>query len=224
MGLGDAASFPRPPVIDQYMETLKDLMNAVHVCTAAIFSSLSASLGLPPQQGFENFHRPGVTSPDVLRLLKYHAQSIQERGAPQTPHTDLGSLTVLFTRQPGLQVLPPGAEDWAYVAPRPGHAIINLGDQMSLLTNKLFLTCLHRVAPLPDRAMETRYSFAYLMRAEDDTPLTGMKSDLIPPSDSIEEVLTSGEWLGQKFGMLRFDTYKEKQEWILTGRKQTVPR
>jgi isopenicillin N synthase-like dioxygenase len=93
---------------------------------------------------------------------------------------------------------------------------------MSLLTSNVLQTCPHRVVPLPGAAMETRYSFAYLMRAEDDTPLCGL-GDLLPAGmNRPEEILTSGQWLAKKFNMLRYDTHKEKQEWIITGRKEPV--
>jgi isopenicillin N synthase-like dioxygenase len=205
------------------MDTLKALIKALHIFCAAIFRSLAASLMLPVGSRFEDFHRPHISSPDILRLLKYLPQKQEERGPPMTPHTDLGTLTLLFTRQPGLQVLPAGTKEWRYVVPREGHAVVNLGDQMSLLTSNVLQTCLHRVVPLPGTAMETRYSFAYLMRAEDDTPLCGLKSDLIPAGEnSPEEILTSGQWLAKKFNMLRYDTHKEKQKWIITGQREPV--
>lgn len=186
-----------------------------------IYCSLSKTLRLDPTEGFENFHRPGISSPDLLRLLKYHPQPVSERGPPQTPHTDLGSLTFLFTRQPGLQVLPRGKQEWTYVAPKAGHAIINLGDGMSLLSNGLLQSCLHRVAPLPGAAFQTRYSFAYLQRAEDITPMIGLKSGLIPAHETKEAVFTSGEWLQRKFGMLRGATHTSAEGWVLTS---TEPR
>jgi isopenicillin N synthase-like dioxygenase len=216
MGLS-SSSFPHPPILDQYLQTLKDFTSAIHSAAAVIFSSLSTSLGLPDGQDFGSCHRLNASSPDIIRLLKYHAQPADDHGAPHIPHTDIGSLTFLFSRQPGLQFHPPGVDEWQYVIPRPDHAVINLGDGMSLFTNKLFHSCLHRVVPLPNRAMETRYSFAYMMRAENHTLMTGLKSDLIPPSESTTPALTSADWLRVKFGALRFNTFNEKQRWILTG-------
>ena len=191
-------------------------MNLMLHVTGTILSSLSTSLEISGPDTLESFHRPSAPSPDILRLLHYYAQPVSERGPPQTPHTDLGSLTVLFTKQPGLQVLRPGPDsEWSHVLPRPGHAIINLGDGLSLLTNKYFHSCLHRVGPLPGRAMEERYSFAYLQRAEDQTPLTTVNSPFIKTPESTEEVITSGEWLRKKFGVLRGELTDET---VLTGR------
>lgn len=214
---GDGSVFPRPLPIDNHWELLTDFTRAIHFATTTILSSLSTSLGLPAEETLESYHKPDVPSPDLIRLLKYQAQPMRERGAPQTPHTDLGSLTVLFTRDPGLQIWQSGVERWAYVLPQPGKAIINVGDALALMTNHLLHSVLHRVGPLPNQAMEERYSFAYLLRAEDRTPLTGLKSPLIPAADASKSVITSGEWLQRKFGMLRLDTHQEKQGWVLTG-------
>ena len=189
-----------------------------------IFSSLSRSLNVPATESFESYHRRNISSSDVIRLLKYHPQPIEERGDSHTPHTDIGSLTFLFTRQPGLQILPPGLGDWKWVNPRADHAIVNLGDTISILTNKFFRSCLHKVGPLPGQAMDTRYSFAYLMRAEDETPLKGLESDLIPPSDPGVRVFTGAEWLQRKYGMLRLETYDKEDDWVLLGERKALPK
>jgi isopenicillin N synthase-like dioxygenase len=187
-------------------------MHYMQAFTTTIHSALSDALGVNTKERLELFHREQHPSPCILRLLKYHEQPLAERGAVQTPHTDLGSLTILFTSQPGLQVLPKGSTDaWEFVAPRERCAIVNIGDALAMITGGMLHSSLHRVGPLPNRRMETRYSFAYLQRPEAHTILkTG------------SEELSSGEWLKRKFGMLRKDTYTHDQQWILTSRHQDV--
>lgn len=193
-------------------------MRTMQDATLAVNAGLSRALGLPAGGKFEDFNKAGRTSPCILRLLKYHALPDYERGPSQTPHTDLGSLTILFTKQPGLQVLTKGANEWEYVEPRAGHAIVNVGDGMSMMTNGLFHSSLHRVGPPPNQPMATRYSFAYLQRAEEHTSLTGLQSPLIPAAGGSSGVLTSGQWLHEKFSMLRAKTHNREKQWILTGR------
>ncbi|KAJ5850561.1 hypothetical protein N7455_010417 [Penicillium solitum] len=222
MDLDGQGSFVRPPVVDKYMNTLKSFVRFVNTATTAIMERISVSLELPEGVGLLDYHRPNVPSPDIIRLLKYHAQDIRERGALHTPHTDLGSLTFLFTRQPGLQILAPNSNEWTWVEPMEDCVIVNLGDMMALLTNDYLRSCLHRVAPLPGQAMPTRYSFAYLVRAENRTPMTGLNSPLIPVKEQ-EEVLTSDDWIKKKFGVLRLDSRKEGQDWVLTGQDKVLP-
>ena len=121
------------------------------------------------------------------------------------------------------------SSDWAYVHPKPGHAIVNIGDGLKRLTNGLLRSCLHRVAPIKGQSMTERYSFAYLQRAEYEVRMTGLTvSDIIPVKRGnveTEQVFTSREWLGKKFGMLRKETFEEGTEgsWVLTGQREEVP-
>lgn len=94
---------PHPAEIASQLPLLQSFADKVTAASCTILSCLSAVLDFAPGTGFEAHHRPGAPSPSMLRLLKYTEQPLSERGAPQNPHTDLGSLTLLFTRSPGLQ-------------------------------------------------------------------------------------------------------------------------
>lgn len=137
---------------------------------------------------------------------------------PQTAHTDMGSLTFLFTDSPGLQIQPAGSSEWLHVLPKAGCPIVNLGDAMKILSNGEFHSVLHRVVSVPGGQAEDRYSFAYLMRPEPSTlmaPLPGMghadkKRYNVPglghaddKSYNGEPVPTCEEWITMKFRKLR---------------------
>ncbi|KAL9071756.1 MAG: hypothetical protein Q9161_004020 [Pseudevernia consocians] len=218
MKLGGEAEFKRPPVVDSHMPSLHKFALGVSAAASAILRALSSNLQLRPEENIQNVHRTNLPSPDLIRLLKYHAQPLSERGSSHVPHTDLGSMTFLFTKQYGLQVLGSESQEWEYVQPRAGYATVNIGDCLSLLTNKLLRSCRHRVCALPEQAMKERYSFAYFLRAEDETPIRAVKSPLITESNEQEkEVFTSGEWMKKKYAMLRKDTWNQTNNWILTG-------
>ncbi|KAI0971260.1 putative oxidoreductase [Xylaria arbuscula] len=215
-------SFPHPPEIAAHMASLRRLMAGLGSAAHTILDSLSDSLSVPAGRRLEDFQRQERPSPDILRLLKYHADS-DASCVPQTPHTDLGSLTFVFASTPGLQVLPVGKEpaaydeaDWKYVAPRAGHAVVNIGDCVSMMTGGLLKSALHRVGPVAGYSMPERYSLAYLMRPEDQTVLRPLDSPLIPQPE-VEEVFTSGEWIRRKFKALRGTQDAESLDGILTG-------
>ena len=105
------------------------------------------------------------------------------------------------------------------MAPKEGHAVVNVGDGLSLLTNGLFRSCLHWVGPLPGRPSGVRYSFAYLVRAEDKTPMTGVKSASLPTCREGQPVLTSGELLSRKFGPTGWGTLGVEGEKVVRGEK-----
>jgi isopenicillin N synthase-like dioxygenase len=218
-------SFPCPRPIADHKTTIKDFMSTCTDYSQIIFRLLSDALSLEPHERFESFHRPAHPSPDMVRLLKYHEHRVRPDApyVPQVPHTDLGSLTFLFAPSPGLQILRPGADEWAYVQPRAGHAVVNLGDALSMLTGGLLRSSLHRVGPLPGGDMPERYSFAFLMRPENEISMRPVKSPMITPtqysSRESQPNYTSGEWIARKFGVLRAGTNKEKisEDWILTS-------
>ncbi|KAK7734903.1 hypothetical protein SLS53_007680 [Cytospora paraplurivora] len=218
--------FPHTPVIATRLQSLRDLMTGLGSAAQTIFTSLSKALALQPGQQLELFHDPSQAAPDILRLLKYHATEATGL-VPQTPHTDLGSLTFVFSTTPGLQVLPPGTasknpaeSDWVYVAPKAGHAVVNFGDCMTMLTNGLVKSSLHRVAPLPSVSMHERYSLAYLIRPQDSTVLRPLASPLIKPSlySDDDVAVTSGQWITRKFKALRGKSEaKATEDHVLTG-------
>lgn len=209
-----------PAVVKDHTSLLRSFVTQVTAAVHTVLSGLSTALGLPPGTGFEAYHKPEAGSPSMLRLLRYTEQPVSERGASQIAHTDLGSLTVLFTNSPGLQrkkkprrdqpgEKPGPADDdesaWEFIEPRPHCAIINVGDVLAALSNGLLHSCLHRVVPLPGRGMGERFSFAWMVRPQAETLMTGLKGGQIPEScqDGEKEVITSGEWLERKFTVLR---------------------
>lgn len=102
--------------------------------------------------------------------------------------------------------------------PRPGHAVVNIGDCVSIMTNGLLKSALHRVGPVPGYAMPERYSMAYLMRPENETVLRVLDSPLIPqPTNNSEDVVTSGEWIMKKFKALRGQKDAGNFDQILAG-------
>jgi isopenicillin N synthase-like dioxygenase len=132
--------------------------------------------------------------------VKAPPQPVDDRRTALGQHTDFGSVTVLFNRLGGLQVLPPGADaEWVYVRPLPGHAIVNLGDAMVKFTNGLFRSNIHRVVAPPGlQAESTRYSLVYFARPEDSVILSRLDgSSKIPVMDDgeMEEEISSKDWI-----------------------------
>ncbi|KAK7943487.1 oxidoreductase- 2OG-Fe(II) oxygenase family [Apiospora aurea] len=237
------APFTYPSLIASNLAPLRGMIQRLSSAAKIIFSSLSASLYLPEGQRFENFQGLTRPSPDILRLLKYHADA-DTTCQPHVPHTDTGSLTFVFSSQPGLQILPRGVSKkvqaqvdgsqrgsssqlpWQYVAPRSGHAVVNVGDCLPKMTNGLLKSALHRVGPIEGCPMNERYSIDYLMRPEDHTVLRLLDSPTIPPpspSSSPESPITSGEWIRQKFKALRGERDDANTlDQIMTGGREVL--
>lgn len=95
-----------------------------------------------------------------------------------------------------------------------------------MLTGGRLQSCLHRVSPRPGRAMDERYSVAYLQRTEDDVKMEALPGCVQGHEAAARnEVYTSREWLAKKFGVLRRNTWTEDMEaqMILTGSASIPP-
>ncbi|PYH70799.1 oxidoreductase [Aspergillus vadensis CBS 113365] len=116
-------------------------------------------------------------------------------------HTDLGTMTLLFNIAGGLQILPAGCENikenWRYIKPEPGCAVVNVGDTLVEWTGGVLRSSLHRVVTAPgDQAKVQRESVAYLVRAKRTASLQRLKEGVIPPllPGEEEETRTVDEW------------------------------
>lgn len=155
---------------------------------------------------FDAHHRDDLPSKSTLYCLHYPAYSDAiTKEAGQNMHTDIGSLTLLFAAQWGLQVLSPSSAKWEYVEPRSGHAIINVADTLRFLSLRRFRSALHRALPLDGG--EDRYSISYFLRAADNTEFKD--------SDGAES--NARAWTAAKYGMYEMPHEEQSQSTVLTG-------
>lgn len=178
-----------------------------HQILIIILRSLDVNLHLDDQSRLEHLHREGKSSLTTLTMFRYPKQESVEVGSGHNKHTDLGSLTFLLCEQWGLQVLSNSSAGWQFVAPKPDHAIINIGDSLRFLTNNRLRSAVHRVVPVHQLQHEDRFSIAYFLRAEDDVEFraTGGRT------------VSAKSWHDEKFDVFRQSHDKQAQDSILTG-------
>ncbi len=192
-------ALPAPEVLSSKRPLFKSFMSSAHAIVTLVLELLNDHLQLPPDT-LQNMHRLKGNSGDQVRFVKTPPQPIDDRRTALGEHTDFGSVTVLFNRLGGLQVLPPGREaEWCYVKPLPGHAIVNLGDAMVKFTNGRLRSNIHRVVSPPgEQANYTRYSLVYFNRPENEVKLKRLEgSEMIPPLEDgvVEEDINSKDWI-----------------------------
>lgn len=183
--MGITERLPAPDVLASERPLFKSFMTSAHGIISMVLELLNTHLNLPPHT-LANLHRLDHSSGDQVRMIKAPPQPTDDRQTTLGEHTDFGSITVLFNRLGGLQVLPPGRDaQWCYVKPLPGHAIINLGDAMAVFTNGLLRSNIHRVVSPPGaQADYTRYSLVYFSRPENEVLMKRIEgSDRIPSLD-----------------------------------------
>jgi isopenicillin N synthase-like dioxygenase len=171
-------------------------MRNAHSLVSLLLTDLTTHLDLPSGT-LTSLHNQRTISGDHVRFIKAPPQPSNDLRTAMGQHTDFGSVTILFNRVGGLQVLPPDSNEWCYVKPLPGHCIVNLGDAMVKFTNGLLRSNLHRVvAPPGEQVVCTRYALVYFARPGDEVPLRRMEGgSVIPPLEEgvVEEGLPSRE-------------------------------
>lgn len=85
---------------------LESFVSLSHYITKTLLSCLSDALKVDNYVRFENHHRDSEPSNTTLSLLHYPKNAdLAEVG--HNKHTDIGSLTLLFSERRGLQVVMP---------------------------------------------------------------------------------------------------------------------
>jgi len=127
-------------------------------------SALSTVLPIPSTQRLEYTQLLTRPSPGILRLLKYHANPLHRHRQPnlRIQHHDRppGSPRTHRARR-GVQ-----GERLAVRIAHRARGRQHRG-RLSMMTNGLLKSALHRVGTVPGREMPERYNIAYLMRPED---------------------------------------------------------
>ena len=180
--------------------------------TQTLLSCLSDALKLERNDRFEQSHRAGERTNTMLVILHYPPTADASK-VGHNKHTDIGSLTLLFSEQWGLQVVTPETGKWTFVEPRPGHAVINVGDSLRFLSGKRLYSCLHRVVPSSgEHQTESRYSLAYTMRPESAAQFDDVQGKRI----------LAQEWHDWKYVMFAEPHSKQRESQMLTGGMEEV--
>jgi len=155
-------------MVYQNFELFDGFTSRSRYVTKTILACLASALSSSEAHRVEQSHRDEELDSSNILILHY-PKNLDESNIGNTKHTDIGSLTLLFTDQWGLQVVTPEDKTWVYVQPKAGHAIMNVGDSLRFLSGKRFNSCLHRVIPVNGiRQEEDRYTIAYFLRPEDN--------------------------------------------------------
>lgn len=225
--------FAHPQLLHDNTSLIQSYMRNSHALVTFILNQLNSHLRLP-HGTLASLHRQTAVSGDQIRIIKSPPQPPSDLKTALGKHTDFGSITILFNRLGGLQILPPpslvpaGQEpEWTYVKPLRGHCIVNLGDAMVKFTNGLLRSNIHRVVSPPgEQAKETRYSLVYFSRPEDEVILKRLEGSHVIPEmkeGKDDEQMNSKEWIKLQAMRLRnikpdMSEEERKRLWEETGR------
>ncbi|KAJ5875003.1 uncharacterized protein N7473_011189 [Penicillium subrubescens] len=187
--------------------TLYNFIADSNFITKTILSCLSTALGREGMARFETTHSNEKPSKSALAMMRYLPGDLKSsKKIGHLKHTDIGSLTLLFSEQWGLQILPPRSDTWEFVEPKKGYAVVNVGDSLHFASDQEELfSCIHRVVPVDNKS--DRYSVAFFLRPADDAEFV----------DHLGRRITAGKWHEEKFNVFEAEDAEQKMNAILVG-------
>ncbi|KAJ7721834.1 hypothetical protein DFH07DRAFT_760243 [Mycena maculata] len=136
-----------------------------------------------------------------------------------------GWLSIVHNRLGGLQVLPPGTEQWQYVKPIPGHVICNIGDALTILSGGILRSNMHRVVNPPGaQGKNYRFSLVYFARPQDsvvlralveDSPLIAGAIAKVADPNKFNQGVTAAEWFARRVKYTRIKNRKGPETWMV---------
>lgn len=150
------------PHLAGFHETVAAYYDQVSTLGRLICGALEAHLNLPKGAMTDQMSKPI----SQLRLLHYvrQASTVERKSVNMGAHTDYECLTLLHTRNQGLQVMTQN-DNWIDVPVDPDVLIVNIGDMMEAWTNGIFRSTPHRVLNLKPE----RFSLPYFVATNYDT-------------------------------------------------------
>ncbi|KAG2739373.1 Clavaminate synthase-like protein [Suillus brevipes Sb2] len=236
----DALAYPQvvhrtyPSTVNARMETtiapfVRKSLEVTYV-TLDIFNN---KLGLP-KGTLERLHDMEEHSGSETRCIR--SSPTQAKEAMKNPtlgaHTDFGSLSFLHNRLGGLQVLPPGHEEWSYIRPIPGHAVCNIGDALALFSGGILQSNIHRVVPPPGiQAEHERWSLVFFTRPGNSQVLRALveSSHVIAeavknrPEKNFETGSTAMEWFARRIKYQRINNRTGPETWAASRGTEHTP-
>jgi isopenicillin N synthase-like dioxygenase len=150
------------PDLPGFQSTVAQYYAKISALGRLVCSALELHLGLPRGAMTDQMSKPI----SQLRLLHYVRQSAlaDHKSVNMGAHTDYECLTLLHTRNQGLQVMT--REDrWIDVPVDPAVFVVNIGDMLEAWSNGLLRSTPHRVVNLAPE----RFSMPYFVAANHDT-------------------------------------------------------
>lgn len=150
------------PDLEGFKPTVSRYYSEVAQLGRLIVSALEVFLGLPRGMITDQMCKPV----SQLRLLHYVRPEVsKDHGSVNMgAHTDYECLTLLHTRNEGLQVMTQ-ADHWVDVPVDHSAYVVNIGDMLEAWTNGILRSTPHRVV---NRSRE-RFSMPYFVAANHDT-------------------------------------------------------
>ncbi|KAG2140990.1 hypothetical protein DEU56DRAFT_734600 [Suillus clintonianus] len=237
----DALAYPQvvhrtyPSTVNARMEnTIAPFVRKGLEVTYVMFNIFNDKLGLP-EGTLERLHDMEEHSCSETRCI-HSPPTAQVKKAMERAvlgaHTDFGSLSFLHNRLGGLQVLPPGHDEWSYIRPIPGHAICNVGDALALFSGGILQSNIHRVVPPPGAQAEyERWSLVFFSRPGNSKVLRALVESSHIIAEAVKKQLdrnfetgsSAVEWFARRIRNQRINNRTGPETWAASRGTEHTP-
>ncbi|RMJ24271.1 2OG-FeII oxygenase superfamily [Aspergillus sp. HF37] len=235
-GLGNDADTTRPnrwP--ENWPEFRRDCSHFFEQCFQmhlAILSALAEKVGLPSDALL-----PSVQARDSYTALLYYPETTEESFADRVrsaPHTDFGTLTLLFNDAVGgLQVRDAVDGQWRDAPPIAGHAIVNVADLLARWFNTRLKSTEHRVVAPPAESRQrpdgsrtnvvpARYAISWFGHPNRDAVIRPLDECVAADHPRLFEPVVAGKHVRERMARL-LDDGKLPEKWTDDMHRKETP-
>ncbi|KAL6655476.1 hypothetical protein ACP70R_006302 [Stipagrostis hirtigluma subsp. patula] len=139
-----------PDLDDEYRRAMKRFAGELEALAERLLDLLCENLGLEKGYLARAFRGPSGAPTFGTKVSSYPPCPRPDLVKGLRAHTDAGGIILLFQddRVGGLQLLKDG--EWVDVPPMRHSIVVNLGDQLEVITNGRYKSVMHRVVAQPD--------------------------------------------------------------------------
>lgn len=203
------------PDLPGFKATVSRYYSEVAQLGRLICAALEMFLGLPKGMITDHMSKPI----SQLRLLHYVRPEVTKdhSSVNMGAHTDYECLTLLHTRNEGLQVMTQ-ADHWVDVPVDHNAYVVNIGDMLEAWTNGILRSTPHRVV---NRSRE-RFSMPYFVAANHDTVITPFPQLIGDGRPALYQPFQAGAHL-ERMLLRDFPYLRQRQRLTVSGGSSDVP-
>lgn len=165
-----------PPYWHEKIDAVDDFKHKCHGLVMKLLVCFALAMGLPDRNHFAKAHDEYGGNGNQFRILRYPPRDNEplKTITRMSPHSDSGSVTLLFQTCAGLEIESPSGE-WISAPYIENHILCNLGDALALWSGGQLKATRHRVTfdTVPHNV--ERMSMAYFGAASPETVLEPLK-------------------------------------------------
>lgn len=188
-----------PDEVPELKTVAVDVYRSLEKTGTYMLRAIALYLNLP-----ENYFDDKIKNGNsILRPIHYYPienpEAVPSDAVRAAEHGDINLITLLMgASADGLQVLRRDGK-WIPITALPDQLVVNVGDMLERLTNKLLKSTVHRVVNPPRQLMNTpRFSIPFFMHPRSEMSLAALAGCIDSKNPKIQEDISAGEFLDQR--------------------------